>query len=356
MQFIIHNSAIAAPSAYEQNTCRFEEILNSGNENAIRDCLQEIFDKNSVRIKIDSIKKAESSEHRVFEINNSWILRFSPDVCKLQREFLVLKTLLLYQPSLPIPHFFPMYCIPEERIVFVIYKKLIGDPLSNARYLQLSDGEKAKLADDIATVLCHIHRTSALSCYLPCETEELLSGIMPRVPLPQVLNAKMEKYLQSTEYQDLMPLWKKVYGIYLTTYEDDAYFFPIHNDLNQNNLLIEKDRLSGVIDFSDMVVGHVAREFRHLFSIDPRFMILVVAAYAKNCHFDEKGLIQKAFAFRLYRDFTNLWKVIEYPHIASKGDFESAATLRRFLHSFRDLSRKLDGCEMEFEIGSSKTQ
>lgn len=124
---------------------------------------------------------------------------------------------------------------------------------------------------------------------LPRETDEMMAGLMLRVPQPDLLNEKMEHYLSNDE--ELLSVWKTIHPVYLETYNTPSYFAPIHNDLHQGNVLVDANthRLSGIIDFEDMVYGHVMREFRHLYSIDPPFMVEVAKAYAQIRELDEKS-------------------------------------------------------------------
>lgn len=319
----------------KKNSSFLEESLESKNKENLQTALQTLFDEKGIYINIENIELINSFNFKIFEINHSWMIRFSQSKNKnLEKEKNVLETIKLRNPDLSIPIYSEVYSYKDE-IRFVLYSKLYGEILKDEIYKTLNEQEQDQLAVDIAEFMYKIHHTNELKNSVSHESEEILGGLIPRVPEASLLNEKMEKYLALNAYADLLPLWKKVYRIYLRDYGNPYFFAPLHNDLHSKNLLIDpvSKRLTGVLDFEDVVYGHVSREFRHLFAIDPEFMIKVASAYAKKNNWDENHFIQSVFAFRLFRDFTNFWKAIEFPEIANQIDKQSENLLKTFLKS-----------------------
>jgi serine/threonine protein kinase len=309
-----------------------EEALESNDEKIFKEFIQKILGEN---YKIDSVKKLSSSSRIVFEINDSLIICFSTDGDKIKQEGAILRSLLAHKPNIQVPEYSNIYWLQGKQISYVLYPKIPGEDLTAKKFHELSELEVNNLAEDLASFLVKMHSIPSVKDLLPLETDEKLGGLMPRVPPPFLLNEKMESYLKNSEYIDLLPLWRQVHALYLTVYDNPKLKAPIHNDLHASNLLIDpvSKHLSGIIDFEDAVFGHVSRDFRHFYSIDPKFMIKIAENYAKKSNFDEADFIQSAFVFRMYREFTNLWKVIEFPQIANEGDKKSADILRGFLRS-----------------------
>ena len=154
------------------------------------------------------------------------------------------------------------FCIPR-----VIYKSrklnimsfLSGNPISYDDYLKLSQKEKESLAMDEAEFLRELHRRKI------DVSNPLFSGSIEN---------KYQDYLQ--DYADLckilkdrnelsVPLQRKIDLIYSNLLSNrDMFQYEhclVHNDFSSDNMIFRDNRLYGVIDFGDYVVGDPDNDF-----------------------------------------------------------------------------------------------
>ena len=154
------------------------------------------------------------------------------------------------------------FCIPR-----VIYKSrklnimsfLSGNPISYDDYLKLSQKEKESLAMDEAEFLRELHRIEIDI------SNPLFSGSIEN---------KYQEYLQ--DYTDLcrilkdsnelsVPLQRKIDLIYSNLLSNREMFqyehCLVHNDFSSDNMIFRDNRLYGVIDFGDYVVGDPDNDF-----------------------------------------------------------------------------------------------
>lgn len=106
----------------------------------------------------------------------------------------------------------------------------------------------------------------------------------------------------------------------------------VHNDLTGDNIFIDKTNLQylGVVDFSDSVVGDLARDFAALFTFDEKFVRKVLKYYdAKN----DTTIFERAQVY--YRD-----EAIKLMYLAINGsDFISEKDALKLLHERFNIKR-----------------
>ena len=136
------------------------------------------------------------------------------------------------------------------------YREIKGDKLTPALYQKMSDDEKDKLAQDIALFLREIH-----SVPLPAidglelntaddyknDYDALREMIYDKIP------GKSREYLDN--------LYRKLLGDERIT----EYVRTLcHNDLSCNHMIIQDNKLVGIIDFGDAAVTDRDRDFVYL--------------------------------------------------------------------------------------------
>jgi aminoglycoside phosphotransferase (APT) family kinase protein len=256
---------------------------------------------------IKTIDEKQGDEHRVIEINSTWIFRLpkSLDVCKHVSVEVQLLKALENKITLPIPKV--VYYSKDDYIFG--YKKIPGVPLFREIYMQLTPAEKKQFANDFAQFLCELHTriplVAARNIAVPFTTIRLTDADWPLKPaeLQHKLSPKIEPSLQATfntfikEYQRIVQSSQPV--------------MVVHNDLHSDNILIDPKtkRLSGIIDFTSAAIDTAYHDFRYLHLIDMKLVALTVQAY--NQKTGENLTVRNAYVYCMATEFSRLAEAME---------------------------------------------
>lgn len=142
---------------------------------------------------------------------------------------------------------------------FNVMSFLSGEQISLRKYLGLSDKEKEALAEDEALFLLALHKLKIDTSSPPfCEAVE------------DKYQRYAEEYSQVCEALRKMGLMnislqRKIDRIYENILSNDELFQYVpcltHNDFSSDNMVFRNNRLYGVIDFGDFVVGDPDNDF-----------------------------------------------------------------------------------------------
>lgn len=136
------------------------------------------------------------------------------------------------------------------------YKKVKGEKLTPAIYQKMNDNEKDKLAQDIALFLQEIH-----SMPLP-DIDELELNVID--------DYKSDYYtLKETIYNKIPDSSKKyIDNLYKRILNDERITQYVktlcHNDLSCNHILIQNNKVVGIIDFGDVAITDRDKDFVYL--------------------------------------------------------------------------------------------
>ena len=171
----------------------------------------------------------------------------------LQREF-ALYTFLCQQP-LPFRIPQPVYICDD----FSVLTFLDGTHLSYRNYQRLCESEKEALAYDEAQFLRALH------------------GVLVDVGVPPLCDAAEDKRQrlkrEQTEICGILDnagllsnvLREKIAAIYMNLFSSQTLFqytpCLVHNDFSADNLIFRNDRLYGVMDFGDFIIGDPDNDF-----------------------------------------------------------------------------------------------
>ena len=136
------------------------------------------------------------------------------------------------------------------------YKEIKGEKLTPAVYRNMSDDEKDKLAQDISLFLREMHA----------------------VPLPDIDGLELniaDDYksdydaLRETVYDKIPDRSKKyLYDLYKRILNDEQISRYVkalcHNDLSCNHMIIQNNKIVGIIDFGDVAVTDRDKDFVYL--------------------------------------------------------------------------------------------
>lgn len=136
------------------------------------------------------------------------------------------------------------------------YKKVKGEKLTPDMYQKMNDNEKDNLAQDIALFLQEIH-----SMPLP-DIDELELNVID--------DYKSDYYtLKETIYNNIPDSSKKyIDNLYKRILNDERITQYVktlcHNDLSCNHILIQNNKVVGIIDFEDVAITDRDKDFVYL--------------------------------------------------------------------------------------------
>ena len=181
------------------NREEFMKVWDKLKIEAVRSFLQKTIPDFSIK----AIEEKQGDEHKVIEINGTWIFRLakSLDVCKHMSVEVQLLKALENKIALPIPKV--IYYSKDDYIFG--YKKIPGVPLSREIYMQLTPAEKNQFADDFAQFLCELHTS------IPLDVARNIAVLFTIIRLtdadwplrPEALQAKLASSLADKSLQEL---------------------------------------------------------------------------------------------------------------------------------------------------------
>jgi len=184
----------------------------------------------------------EGWENYVFELNRRYILKIPRSKTafeKLKKEACVLQSLCFLE-------------VPKkvcETKGVLVYRKIQGVTASQA-----SKKELAKLAPEFTDLLSRVHSVKPPSCVAIYDKEAWKKRVM-REYTRLLLSSK--RVVQT----ELVLKAKKL------VYTTELSFTPkfIHGDIDERNIILRKNRIVGIIDWGEAMVGDIALDYAGLF-------------------------------------------------------------------------------------------
>ena len=203
-----------------------------------------------ISVSIDDVKIYDKTwGNFVVEINNKWIFRFSKS--EESKKLLLKEKLFLSEFAESAPIEIPRILFSEDD--FIAYQKIEGEALTPSVFEKLSNSAKENIAKDLALFLLWLHK-------LDFKSSEIR---VIETPDKKLFMRKFEK-LSNT----LSPVAKVNADKYFREFDFDMFKnlnkILIHNDFGEGNILINKDRVSGIIDFGRLMYGYPEMDFAKL--------------------------------------------------------------------------------------------
>ena len=228
---------------------------------------------------------------RAYAANGEWIFRFAwneEGSRALEREMALLPA-LARSVTLPIPEITHSGHVPETGLAFVGYPRIPGVELTAERLLALPPAGQERTAHELARFLRELHsfdtdtaaRAGVLTCGYPfCRTEEGIMSGSAELHYRREL-AKLHAYPQ------VDPATSAHCGALVERLleEDAPGELPhglVHGDLSREHVLFDEatNRLSGVIDFTDVVITAPQLDFVYLYNAyGTNFLTLLLGHY-----------------------------------------------------------------------------
>lgn len=254
----------------EKQSQKFNDrILTQHDEATVR---QVIIDELS-NLTINSFQLISTGwDNLVADVNNEWIFRFAREksfVTTLEREYLLLHKL---RPNISLP--IPYYELFGVNTAFVGYRKIPGDSLLDETvYLSLPKNVRQEIAETLASFLTQLHKSIS--------AEEALALGYKKYEVPLAL---IENFvLGTTQSDEAERLINEALAYNKQHRHDENNLVLLHNDLHGGNFTFDMNtqKVIGVFDFSDAVIGNYFIEFAQIFNIHHDLALRTMKSYMR---------------------------------------------------------------------------
>ncbi len=211
--------------------------------------------ENEFGLKVESISTlGEGLDSVAFLVNNEYIFKISKHEearRNLKKEIQVLNYLRGKLPlQIPIVEFY------SEKYSICGYKEIKGTILTPYIYNNMTNEEKEKLAQDIAIFLKKLH-----SLPLP-DIEDLDFDVLEDYKNDyELLNKMVYDKLPDKSKRYIDNLFSKIFNDQRIIKYDKAL---CHNDLSCNHIIMQNNKVIGIIDFGDVAITDRDKDFIYL--------------------------------------------------------------------------------------------
>jgi aminoglycoside 2''-phosphotransferase len=191
----------------------------------------------------------------------------------LERESCVLSKIA---PMLPLPVPRPAYHTPQGCPPFTLHREIIGEVLTQEIWEDMPVSARERAASDLATFLKTLHALpieNGLECGLVQIDAAKIAGHL-REETAKTFHGSLEPEVQRSLDRTL-ERW--------SSRRDDQRPALLHCDIGPGHVLYDPSalRLSGVIDFGDLVIGDPARDFIYIYEdFGPLILHEILTRYA----------------------------------------------------------------------------
>jgi len=262
--------------------------------------IQSIINRDFPAIETQSIRIIENGwDNLVAEVNNNLIFRFPKDKeCQFDTEVKVLK-ILEGKISLQIPRIDYL----GKSFTYMGYRKILGNDLTKELYKSLNSDQKDQLVFDLANFLFELHTAvspeDAIKLGVRKDDLSPYAAAIKSLLGKNVVNTYIKIFAEKTllEFSDMLTNpFKEVL---------------LHKDVHSNNIAFDKqtEKLNGVFDFGDVIVGDIHIDFSNFFKFGSNFMRKITEKYQEFAGFElnKRRIVIYAYLDSLY----DLSKIIE---------------------------------------------
>ncbi|MFS2257374.1 phosphotransferase [Bacillus safensis] len=217
----------------------------------------------------------EGWDHEVVIVNNNLVFRF-PKTEHIRDKMVVEECLLKNLKRIITQISLPNYKVIKNDKgvpVFGSYKYLNGKPISSIKYKEtLKSDTNAKAIADFLSALHSLDYYPLKKLGLDCTYNREYW-----MELYNKIEGTLFKYLTQWQKEDIRYLFDNFFNNNLYTHYKSGV---IHGDLTDSNILIEKSKVTGIIDFTDTQIFDPAFDFAGFYwDLGPEFTEKILKFY-----------------------------------------------------------------------------
>lgn len=179
---------------------------------------------------------------------------------------------LLKKKNIP---FIPEIIFFNKKTKLICYKYISGIPLESI-WTTLTKKKKENIMSELGKLHALIHLTASIQ-------ESVKTGISLDNNSVEFVLAKFKKNIKQTHKKTsaLYKIISKVDNYYIQNKPTQIFNGLLHGDLHHGNIIINKGKLSGVVDFGKSKFGDIHRDFSHYARHYPNYLDAIIKSYEK---------------------------------------------------------------------------
>jgi aminoglycoside 2''-phosphotransferase len=229
-------------------------------------------------------KNEQGQNNDVLIINDEWVFRFPKykgGIEQLKKETVIMDRVST-SLSIPVPKPEFKSFLPEEPgKVFTAYRLLPGSPLWREEMTSLEDTGRRQAAEDLALFLRELHSISVETVLSHAQHS---SGVEEMEDLYKRLETKVFPFMKQEAIEETEQRFTDFFRSCQT-----AEVSIVHGDFGCSNILWDKERVSGIIDFGGAGIGDPAYDVAGLLaSYGEEFINMMIPHYPEITSFQER--------------------------------------------------------------------
>lgn len=229
-------------------------------------------------------KNEQGQNNDVLIINDEWVFwfpKYKGGIEQLKKETVILEGVAT-KLSIPVPTpEFQSFQPEEPGQVFTAYRLLPGSPLWREDMIGLEDAARRQAAEDLAVFLKELHSIPADTIPSPAQQN---SAVEEMEDLYKRLETKVFPFMK----QEAVEETEKRFTAYFSSCQF-AVANIVHGDFGCSNILWDKERVTGIIDFGGAGIGDPAYDVAGILaSYGEEFMNMMIPHYPEIISFQER--------------------------------------------------------------------
>ncbi|OIU73044.1 phosphotransferase family protein [Rossellomorea aquimaris] len=229
-------------------------------------------------------KNEQGQNNVVLIINDEWVFRFPKykgGIEQLKKETVILESVST-KLSIPVPKpEFQSFHSEEPGQVFTAYRLLPGSPLWRENIINIEEPWRQQAAGDLAVFLKELHSIPADTILSPAQQNSVVEEMED---LYKRLETKVFPFMK----QEAVEETEKRFTAYFSSFQS-AEASIVHGDFGCSNILWDKGRVSGIIDFGGAGIGDPAYDVAGILaSYGEEFLNMMIPHYPEIISFQER--------------------------------------------------------------------
>jgi tRNA A-37 threonylcarbamoyl transferase component Bud32 len=167
----------------------------------------------------------------------------------------------------------------DENVGLYCYNFISGKPMK-ITWQDLNEVQRITLCKNLGKFHAKFHSSLSL-----VEVEQLGLVINQNPELEGELLNHLDSVFQTSDVpENLVDIIENALKIYNKT-SKEVHFSLIHNDIHDENILIDKDSISAIIDFGDTEFDDIRKDFHRYVSDYPDYFDYILDEYKNNVNF-----------------------------------------------------------------------
>lgn len=316
--------------------------------------IKKVFENLNIEVlKLEKINVLADLVYKVYSKNKNYFIKI---YLRDKNEYLAEKLnnlySLMFEKNIPVPKVIKYDNSKKELdYVYIIFSEVRGEPLKN-KFKDMSFEDKKEFFYDFGKVLAKINSITfdkfgeSIDLKNVEKINEINSGPFNTwKEMHQSLISHRLSFFENTELENLINPIKYYFKTNSNLIDYSIKARLLHEDLNQKNIFIENNKISGIIDFDGAIIGHNEEELMRTeganFSDKKELKQVFLDGYESILKLDEGYEKRRSFYF-LSRYLVHISCLLTYKENYIKNYSSAIESVKE------ELNKILSGKEIDF--------